>query len=581
MSNFNPLDRAKVAVHRSSFDLSSKKLFTAKVGEILPCYWQIAIPGNKYRISSDWFTRTVPVNTAAYTRIKEYYDFYAVPLRLISRALPQSFTQMTSYSTSASSNNENTTQLTQVPYVTQSILSSYLQVANANDQTKTRDDAGLPLVYGSCKLLDMLGYGSIIASSNTGKAAITQKYLGLENLSDAVNPLVYQLSQTVNALPFLAYQKVYFDFYSNSQWEKHLAYAYNVDYWTGNSSIALASDMLKLRYADYPKDYFTGILPASQYGSVAALPSLSSSRNPNNLVVFRDTKNPASRLQWSSNTSVALDSAPSATPPQALTVNTDLSALSIRATEYLQRWKEVVQFSSKDYSDQMLAQFGIKAPEYMGNHSHFIGGWSSVININEVVNTNLDANDSQASIAGKGISSNSGHTLTYDCGAEHQVIICVYHAVPLLDWDLTGQAPQLTVTSVSDFPQPAFDQLGMQAVAALNLQNNPGLSVVTGNVLGYNLRYWQWKSNIDTVHAGFRKGAAYQSWAAPLNGYQVLTSSGSWSYQSMKVRPQQLNSIFVPQVDAANCSVAYDQLLCNVNFQVYAVQNLDRNGLPY
>ena len=65
MSDFNPLDRAKVAVHRSSFDLSSKKLFTAKVGEILPCYWQIAIPGNKYRISSDWFTRTVPVNTAA------------------------------------------------------------------------------------------------------------------------------------------------------------------------------------------------------------------------------------------------------------------------------------------------------------------------------------------------------------------------------------------------------------------------------------------------------------------------------------------------------------------------------------
>ena len=94
MSDFNPLDRAKIPTHRSSFDLSSKKLFTAKIGEILPCYWQIAFPGNKYRISSDWFTRTVPVNTAAYTRIKEYYDFYAVPLRLISRALPQAFTQV-------------------------------------------------------------------------------------------------------------------------------------------------------------------------------------------------------------------------------------------------------------------------------------------------------------------------------------------------------------------------------------------------------------------------------------------------------------------------------------------------------
>ena len=117
-------------------------------------------------------------------------------------------------------------------------------MANASDQTNTRDDAGLPLVYGSCKLLDMLGYGSMIASSNTGKAAITQKYLGLENLSDSVNPLVYESPQTVSALPFLAYQKVYFDFYSNSQWEKHLAYAYNVDYWAGDTAISLTTDML-------------------------------------------------------------------------------------------------------------------------------------------------------------------------------------------------------------------------------------------------------------------------------------------------------------------------------------------------
>lgn len=575
MSDFNPLDRARISMHRSSFDLSSKKLFTAKVGEILPCYWQIAIPDTKYRISSDWFTRTVPVNTAAYTRIKEYYDFYAVPLRLISRALPQAFTQMTDYMTSAASSTANTSTLTSVPNVSQSLFNIFLQTANANDQSNTRDDAGLPIVYGTCKLLDMLGYGSMIASNNTGKAAITQKYLGVDGLGDANNPLVYHVSQTVNALPFLAYQKIYYDFFSNPQWEKHKAYAYNVDYWSGTGNISLVTDMIQLRYANYPKDYFMGMLPNSQYGPVAALPISTLSNFPNTSIVVPSSQGV---LINTSGTSVGLSSTGPGANSQ-LRLNADLSALSIRATEYLQRWKEVVQFSSKDYSDQMAAQFGIKAPEYMGNHAHYIGGWSSVININEVVNTNLDTNSSQASIAGKGVSSNSGHVLTYDCGAEHQVIMCVYHAVPMLDWNLTGQAPQLTVTSVSDFPQPAFDQLGMQAVPALNLQNNPGRSV--SGSLGYNLRYWQWKSNIDTVHAGFRAGAAYQSWAAPLDGWQVLTSSGAWSYQSMKVRPQQLNPIFTPQIDAANCSVAYDQLLCNVNFQVYAVQNLDRNGLPY
>ena len=227
----------------------------------------------------------------------------------------------------------------------------------------------------------------------------------------------------------------------------------------------------------------------------------------------------------------------------------------------------------------MAAQFGIKAPEYMGNHAHYIGGWSNVININEVLNTNLTADNSQAVIAGKGVGSKSGHTINYDCGAEHQVIMCVYHSVPLLDWSLKGHNPQLLCTSVSDFPQPAFDQLGMQPVPALALNNSP--SSVTGNI-GYNLRYWQWKSAVDTVHGAFRPAAAYQSWVAPLQGSQVQVSGqSSLSYQSFKIRPQQLNSIFEPQITTNHYNVAYDQLLCNVNFQVYAVQNLDRNGLPY
>nr|DAM46726.1 MAG TPA: Major capsid protein [Microviridae sp.] len=573
MSDFNPLARVKVAVHRSSFDLSSKKLFTAKIGEILPCYWQIAFPDNTYRISSDWFTRTVPVNTAAYTRIKEYYDFYAVPLRLISRALPQAFTQMKDYMTSAASNTANTEMLTSVPNTTLNLLSLSLQTINGND---VLDDAGLPYVYGASKILDMLGYGSFLASSNTAKAAITSAYLGKSNVADVDNPLVYSVSQTVNLLPLLAYQKIYYDFFSESQWEKHLAYSYNVDYWDGKSQLNLAPEMLQLRYANYPKDYFMGMLPNSQYGPIAVLPSsydptLGSTR----ILALGAPSSPVLNNGGSDNVVVQQSS----TSVREVHLNSDLSALSIRATEYLQRWKEVVQFASKDYSDQMLAQFGIKAPEYMGNHAHYIGGWSNIININEVLNTNLEADGSQAVIAGKGVGSQSGHTLTYDCGAEHQVIMCVYHAVPMVDWNLTGQNPQLTVTAITDFPQPAFDQLGMQAVPALNLQNNPSRAV--SGSLGYNLRYWQWKSNIDTVHAAFRSGMAYQSWSAPIDGWDVLTSSGTWSYQSMKVRPQQLNSIFEPQVSGSNCSVAFDQLLCNVNFQVYAVQNLDRNGLPY
>lgn len=577
MSDFNPLDRAKIPTHRSSFDLSSKKLFTAKIGEILPCYWQLAIPDTTYRISSDWFTRTVPVNTAAYTRIKEYYDFYAVPLRLISRALPQAFTQMSDYMTSAASNSANSLQLTSVPYAPVGNISAEIQARVA---ANTVDDAGFGFAYGSCKLLDMLGYGSFIGSSNTKKKEITMQYLGLDtaSLSDSQNPLIYGTSINLNLLPIFTYQKIYFDFFSNSQWEKHLAYAYNVDYWDGKSSVAISADMIKMRYANYPKDYFLGVLPSSQYGSVAVLPTLYRSDLPSNYLIAAGFSGTPSQLV-NPATSSSVTTVDTTTSDRTAMLNSNLSALSIRATEYLQRWKEVVQFSSKDYSDQMAAQFGIKAPEYMGNHAHYIGGWSNVININEVLNTNLTADNSQAVIAGKGVGSQSGHTITYDCGAEHQVIMCVYHAVPLLDWSLKGHNPQLLCTSISDFPQPAFDQLGMQPVPALALNNSP--SSATGNI-GYNLRYWQWKSAVDTVHGAFRPNAAYQSWVASLQGSQIQVSGqSSLSYQSFKIRPQQLNSIFEPQVTTSHYNVAYDQLLCNVNFQVYAVQNLDRNGLPF
>lgn len=576
MSDFNPLDRARISTHRSSFDLSSKKLFSAKVGEILPVYWQIAIPGNKYRISSDWFTRTVPVNTAAYTRIKEYYDFYAVPLRLISRALPQAFTQMSDYMTSAASVGSNSTQLTQVPFTTTKTISGYMDVA-----PNVLDDANIPWSYGACKLLDYLNYGSFLDPAGVKRAIFTESYTGIKSMPDNDNPLIYKNSVAVNLLPLLCYQKIYYDFFSNSQWEKHYAFSYNVDYWNGGQITNLSQEWFKLRYANYPKDMFMGVLPASQYGSVALLPSINSSYSSSNIIAAGSSSqvnlvNPAS-----GSTSVSTVSPNSGSESRNIILNSDLSALSIRATEYLQRWKEVVQFSSKDYSDQMAAQFGIKAPEYMGNHAHYIGGWSSVININEVVNTNLDTNNSQASIAGKGIGSNSGHQITYDCGAEHCVIMCVYHAVPLLDWASTGQSPQLLCTNISDFPQPAFDQLGMQPVPATAMCNSKNMSGTNTSNIGYNLRYWQWKSDIDRVNGALRPKLAYQSWAAPLGGENLLTRTGTWNYKSMKVFPQQLNSIFMPQVTTSTYSVAQDQLICNVNFQVYAVQNLDRNGLPY
>ena len=96
MSNIMSLKQIKNKPHRSAFDLSHRKLFTAKVGELLPVWFKEVIPGDKFKIGLQSFTRTQPVNSAAYTRIKEYYDYFFVPYRLLWRYFDQFITQTSS-----------------------------------------------------------------------------------------------------------------------------------------------------------------------------------------------------------------------------------------------------------------------------------------------------------------------------------------------------------------------------------------------------------------------------------------------------------------------------------------------------
>ena len=79
---------------RNGFDLSMKRNFTAKVGEILPVWYKSIIPGDKFRIDLKSFTRTQPLNTAAYGRIREYYDLYFVPMESIWNKFPEIVQQL-------------------------------------------------------------------------------------------------------------------------------------------------------------------------------------------------------------------------------------------------------------------------------------------------------------------------------------------------------------------------------------------------------------------------------------------------------------------------------------------------------
>ena len=222
----------------------------------------------------------------------------------------------------------------------------------------------------------------------------------------------------------------------------------------------------------------------------------------------------------------------------------------------------------------------------------YVGGSVSNLDISEVVNTNITA-DNESSIAGKGVGvGQSKEKFSTDV---HGYLMCIYSAVPLLDYSISGIKRMCTRTQATDFAIPEFDAVGMEALGLEQLINSVFASRVPDETsliknLGYVPRYIDYKISYDEVNGAFRKQLdGLNDWVAPLtneyfeNYFEGLRTvgispSGSLTYQFFKVNPNILDPIFDVN---ANSSVSTDQLWINAAFDIKAVRKLDRNGLPY
>jgi hypothetical protein len=499
MASYTGMSNLQNHPHRSGFDIGRKNAFTAKVGELLPVYWDISMPGDKYKFNVEYFTRTQPVETSAYTRLREYFDFYAVPLRLLWKSAPSVLTQMQDINQiQALSLTQNLSLGTYLPSLSLSALSGSLYYLAGNTS-----NPGQPKAYTNCfgfyrsdlcyKLLSYLGYGNFIKAKSSSRWWSTSLVVA----SSGNYTQQYIQNNYVNLFPLLAYQKVYQDFFRWSQWEKSNPSSYNVDYFTGvqpslvsslpeSSSNYWKSDtMFDLKYCNWNKDMLMGVLPNSQFGDVAVVGTKSSSI-PDVVLGKGSVTSPVGVASAvSSNTApvpfFALRASASNTVPVGSTLRVDLSTLqsqftvlALRQAEALQRWKEISQSGDSDYREQIRKHFGVNLPQSLSNMCTYIGGISRNLDISEVINNNLASEDNTAVIAGKGVGAGNG-SFTYTTD-EHCVVMCIYHAVPLLDYTITGQDGQLLVTDAESLPIPEFDNIGMEVLPMTQIFNSPKAS---------------------------------------------------------------------------------------------------------
>lgn len=565
---------------RNAFDLSRKNAFTAKVGELLPVACIECIPGDTVKGFVQHFTRTTPVNTAAYTRIREYYDWYFVPSNLLWNKFNTFVTQMVDNNQHATSITDSQVLTNQHPYFTCNQLATYV-ASMVNEE----NSFGFSRAKQTAKLLEYLGYGNYWDSAGTGKAQ------------------TFRTNAVLNPFPLLAYQKIYQDYYRNSQWENAYSPAFNLDYISGAQSslnipvsqISTTSEnMFDLRYANWNKDLFMGVLPNAQYGSASIVAG--NLDGFSNVVVKltngSDGTLPAEDIQlktgnvngtYSNYRNIFLDSTSAArlgiSTNDLVGIQSQFSILALRQAEALQKWQEITQSQQQDYKNQIEAHFGVSMSDAYSERCKYVDGSVSSLDITEVTNTNLTS-DNTADIAGKGVGVGDGRfNFTSDV---HGYLMCIYHATPLLDYASDGIQKMNLKSFVTDYAIPEFDKTGMVQVTTVELTNKISQQTYASPFLGYAPRYYDYKTAIDEVHGAFKNGGL-GAWVAPidnnyLNKYFAIAGVGAVKYKFFKINPAVLNPIFAQNVDSDTVT---DQLLINANLDITAVRNLDRNGLPY
>lgn len=611
--------------HRSGFDLSRRICFTSKAGELLPVYYKLVYPGDKFNIRHQLFTRTQPVNTAAYTRIREYLDWYFVPLRLINKNLPQALMNMQNNPVQASGISTNKIVTNDIPYVPLKATSGTTSLNVLLRSMHGTGKAGSPAVLNffgfntaslSAKLLMMLRYGNFVSNDTDGSI-----YGRSYGLSDDPNfsLVAYNSDLAVNVLPLAAYQKIYADHFRISQWENNEPYTYNFDWYSGGnifSSLAgtnlrsyiEGSNLLTLRYANWPKDLFMGVMPNSQLGDVSVVDIMSTSESPSNLignVVGVSATGDVDITGQIAMNKVAgsgigeYNLMPIRQPDSAIlktiisnpSLQASFSVLQLRMAEAVQRYREVTQVADQTARDQIYAHFGVTLSPALSDACFRIGGSASNIDISEVVNTYLPEAEQNASaiIKGKGVGSGQGGVnFSSD---EYGILMAIYHITPLLDYVITGQPQDLLYTNTADLPFPEFDSIGMQSLhfgRFFNYRCDTFTFDPTGSVMGYTPRFIDLKTDYDEVYGAFR--STLKSWVAPLDPEYLSkwvtstidpgesTPTYSLNYGFFKVNPSVLDSIFKV---AADSSMDTDQFLSSLYLDVKAVRNFDYDGMPY
>lgn len=480
----NIFEQRKVQIkNKSGFDLAHSNFLTQTCGTLTPVCVVPMLPNDSISLGFMSQVKLPPMATSFYGRVDYRLEAFFVPYRILWGGWENFLTMPTND-----------------PYGTQTIRPKYLpNLLFVGAGTDTSFVGRVNDAFKRGSLADYLGFKGVPHLDKT------------TNVKFAVN----------NIMPFLAYHKIYDDWYRNANIQKPVftrsetptkslsSLPWNPKYTTvlagsnsltgvggnsgwshdevaGDSNIlkqfgfnlnsrssdtlvmpefADGSDLFTLRQRNWSKDYFTTATLYPQQNGLTGGAGVTSS--------------------------VASDS-------------TTFTISQLRQANILQKWLERNNIAGERYADQIRATFGVLPSDAMLDRPIFLGGSNFGIYTNSIAqNAGGDAGNSSNPFRGE-VGSDAGQTSGFGkdslidkfTATEHGIIMVLGSIVPHQTYS-TGSSRMFGMSTFADIPNPMFEGLGEEAVYKEELTSD---MISINQVFGYTQQYAWMKYMNDEVH---------------------------------------------------------------------------------
>ena len=482
----------------NKFDLSHDKMLTAQSGKLYPILCQEMVPGDRFRVQSDFMCRTVPLVSPAFGSLKAYIHYFFVPNRLL-------WNQWEDFITGGETGEDRPVP----PYVQFSdLISDYHSRFNVSKDV------------GSGSLADYFGLPLADWDSTSGGNATP-----------------------VSLLPFRAYALIWNEYYrdQNIDVEEDIDFEKGGRFTLGsNGQFSFWYHMIHRRR--WLKDYFTSALPTPQRGPDVTLPIagqanvvLSETNNagrfvapngasmapPDRYDVIASNINSAtsgysiSAAPSKSESGYSLTYDPNGSLKADLSTATAVTINDLRRAIALQKFYEISARAGSRYKEMIMGHFHVTPSDARLDRPEYLGGGVSPINISEVPQTSATGDTSpQGNLAGKGFGIGRSNRSSF-FAEEHGWLIGILSIIPDAVY-YQGINKMWNRLNQEDYYWPSFAHLGEQPILKSELYAPYGSNTFS-QLFGYAPRYAEYKYAPNTIHGLFRTQLANWTFARKLS----------------------------------------------------------------